>query len=118
MFKNCCLPGLERPDFDPEIELDQLEALAFCVMSAVTAGRLACAEVLCWVIKHRWPHMIEWRCSYAVLYEGCGDAKRAAKHWRLAVEFARSHPGFEGLDLHSLQARADLLDSSPDSNAP
>jgi len=117
-FKNCCLPALERPDFDPNHELDQLEALAFAVMPAVLAHRLERAELLCFEIKHRWPHLIEWRGCYAILYEGRGDMKRAAKHWRLAADFARTHPGFEGLDIERFAARAEQLDPSPDGGAP
>ena len=118
-YKRCCgsrPPGTQVVVFHDDY--DELEELTNRVPDLIRAGQLDDAEQVCRELKRRWPDMIDWRDRFAQLYEARGDNARAAKHYRLAAEFARTHEGFDDDGINDFLERAERLDPSSDSTAP
>ena len=75
--------------------MDQLEELSNQVPALLRSGRLDEAERVCHELKRRWPDMIDWRDRFGELYEAKGEYAKAAEHYRLAADMARTQDGFE-----------------------
>ena len=118
-FKRCCAL---RPKDEVVItwhdDLDEQLEISNHVNDLVHEGRLDEAEELCHELKRRWPDMIDWRDRFAELYAARGDNARAAEHYRLAADFARTHDGFDDDGINDFLDRAERLDPPPDRRGP
>ncbi len=118
-YKRCC--ALRPPDDVVVVwhdDFDELDDLSNRVNDLVHAGRFDEAEQSCHELKRRWPDMIDWRDRFAELYEARGEAKLAAEHYRLAVDFARTHEGFDDVLINDYLEAANRLDPPPRRGAP
>ena len=76
-------------------DYDELDELTNQVPNLIRAGRLDEAEGVCRELKQRWPDMIDWRDRFAEVYEARKQYAKAAEHYRMAAEYARTHDGFD-----------------------
>lgn len=110
-YKKCCLllhqrderelreaipvPGAE-PMSDGSVPIyTALDLLANSVQAHIKAGRLEEAEQACSKLKRRYPDQIDWMERTADVASAKGDHARAAEHYRMAAEVARTSPGFD-----------------------
>ena len=75
--------------------MDQLDELTNQVPMLIRQGHFDEAEGVCHELKRRWPDMVDWRDRFAALHEARGEYAKAAEHYRLAVDYARTHDGFD-----------------------
>ena len=129
-YKACCLradeeraraarPKVTEPERTPtpqvawadvEWDDDGLDDVSNSVIDLIKAGRLDEAERACHELKKRWPDMIDWRDRFAALHEARGEDAEAARHYRMAAEYARTHEDFDEDGIRDWHERADRLD--------
>jgi len=109
-YKQCCLAGDEagRPaatqplppplslealrarDVQSYNELKRLERLSNDSLDLIHAGRLDEAEPMCRRLLTEFPNDFDGHMRLGALHRARGDAKRAAKHLRIAAAMART----------------------------
>lgn len=93
---------------DPD-SLDRLDQLSNGALDMIRAGRLDDAEKMCNELLTDFPDLIDGHMRLGHLWRVRGDAKRAAKHLRLAAAMART-PDYDDEVALGLDAEADKLD--------
>ena len=125
--KRCCgrkHPSVEEKLLDFEVLeiseddggepfFDNLDRLSNRVPDLLERGELDEALLVCQELMRRYPDKIDWRERFGAVYEAQGDAKRAAEHYRMAADFARSAEGFDPEYIEWALEQAERLDPKP-----
>ena len=101
-YKKCCLAADDQrqnasssPRAAGVTFMSDLDDLSNSVIDLIEAGRLAAAEAACRQLQQRYPEQVDGIMRLAAVQEAQGDRAAAARSYREAAEFMRSHEGFE-----------------------
>ena len=97
-----------RPSKTVVTELDELSN---SVIGLVHAGDLGAAEAACRQLQQRYPDQVDGIWRLATVQEARGDRLAAARCYREAVEFMRSHEGFEEQSIVHMIESAERMEA-------
>jgi len=131
-YKKCCLDADaqrlavgagERGASPPPIRMvtTDLDELSNSTLDLIKAGDWDRAEAACRELQKRYPDQVDWIWRLAVLHQARGNRSEAAQCYREAVEFMRSHQGFDEQSIaHMIQSAADMEaePSAPPNDGP
>ncbi len=123
-YKKCCLEadgqrpaaGVDRssgPSAAVETVVTELDELSNSVIGLVHAGDLGAAEAACRQLQQRYPDQVDGIWRLATVQEARGDRLAAARCYREAVEFMRSHEGFEEQSIVHMIESAERMEAEP-----
>jgi len=98
-----------------------LDELSNSTLDLIKAGDWDRAEAACRELQKRYPDQVDWIWRLAVLHQARGNRSEAAQCYREAVEFMRSHQGFDEQSIaHMIQSAADMEaePSAPPNDGP
>jgi tetratricopeptide (TPR) repeat protein len=115
-YKKCCMKALEGgggEEFeDLRASLDELDALSNSVIDLIAARDFDRAEAACKKLLKEYPDQADGIWRLAMLHEARGNRPEAAKCYREAAEFMRTHEGFDEEGI------TDMLESARGMEAP
>ncbi|MEI6655464.1 MAG: SEC-C metal-binding domain-containing protein [Verrucomicrobiota bacterium] len=101
-YKKCCLAADDQrqnassgPRAAGVTFMSDLDDLSNSVIDLIEAGDLTAAEAACRQLQQRYPEQVDGIMRLAAVQEAQGDRSAAARSYREAAEFMRSHEGFE-----------------------
>lgn len=109
-YKRCCMPAAGFEDLRTSV--DELDALSNSVIALIAARDFDRAEAACKKLLKEYPDQADGIWRLAMLHEARGNRPEAAKCYREAAEFMRTHEGFDEEGI------ADMLESALRMEAP
>ncbi len=116
-YKKCCLAADKRGRAEPaggilgsfaelKAEIEELDDLSNSVVTLITAGKWEDAEAVCHKLRRDHPEQVDGIWRMAMVEEARGNRAAAAKAYREAAEFMRTHDGFDEEGI------ADMMESA------
>lgn len=121
-YKKCCLAADVWDRAAPsgkilgslaelKAEVEELDNLSNSVIALIKAEDWAAAEAACHQLQKRYPDQVDGVWRKAMVEEARGNRAAAAKAYREAAEFMRTHDGFEAESIADMIESAERMES-------
>ena len=121
-YKKCCLGADARDRAAPSgrilgsfeelrAEVEELDNLSNSVIALIDAKDWAAADAACHQLQQRYPDLVDGVWRKAMVEEARGNRVVAAKLYREAAEFMRTHDGFEEAGIADMIESAERMES-------
>ena len=100
------MEALEEPTELAYAKVDELNELSNSVVDDIDSGDLDKAETTCRLLLERYFDQVDGLERLASVYEARGNYTKAADHYKQAVEFMESRPGFDREFINWTQKKA------------
>ena len=90
-----------------------LDKLSNSVITLIESGDLDTAEATCTRLQREFPDQIDGIWRLAMVQEAKGDRAGAARNYRAAADFMRSHDGFDQEGTADMTEAAKRLEADP-----
>lgn len=121
-YKKCCLADDEQGRNKPPVkvlgsieelkaEIEELDDLSNSVVTLINDEKWEEAEEACRKLRRKHPDQVDGIWRMAMVDEARGNRAAAAKAYREAAEFMRTHDGFDDEGIADMIASAERLES-------